>query len=108
MPRARSLHSREFPNQESLNEEIKLLVLLAAVIPFSMAVAGPMKGHPNLEAAEADLSNAQQHITKSQEANEWDAGGHAQEGQGADRARRRKRSTRPRSPRTATKRISLN
>jgi hypothetical protein len=58
-------------------KKIKLLVIAAAVIPFSMAIAGPMKGHPNLEAAEADLSNAQTHITKSQEANEWDAGGHA-------------------------------
>ena len=58
-------------------KKIKLLVIAAAVIPFTMAVAGPMKGHPNLEAAEADLNSAWGHITKSQELNEWDAGGHA-------------------------------
>nr|HEX4313669.1 hypothetical protein [Kofleriaceae bacterium] len=58
-------------------KKIKLLVIAAAVIPFSMAIAGPMKGHPNLEKAEADLTNAWEHITASQQANEFDAGGHA-------------------------------
>ena len=57
---------------------IKTLVLAAAVIaPLGFAVAGPMKGHPNLEAAQKALDTALDKITASQKANEWDEGGHA-------------------------------
>jgi hypothetical protein len=57
---------------------IKTLVLAAAVIaPLGFAVAGPMKGHPNLEAASHALDTAFEKITASQKANEFDEGGHA-------------------------------
>jgi len=57
---------------------IKTLVLAAAVVaPLGFAVAGPMKGHPNLEAAQKALDTALDKITASQKANEWDEGGHA-------------------------------
>ena len=57
---------------------IKTLILAAAVVaPLGFAVAGPMKGHPNLEAAQKALDTALEKITDSQKANEWDEGGHA-------------------------------
>ena len=57
---------------------IKILVLLAAVVaPLGFAAAGPMKGHPNLEAATKALNTAYDKIVASQSANEWDEGGHA-------------------------------
>jgi hypothetical protein len=57
---------------------IKTLILAAAVAaPLGFAVAGPMKGHPNLEAAQKALDTALEKITASQKANEWDEGGHA-------------------------------
>jgi hypothetical protein len=57
---------------------IKTLVLAAAIAaPLGFAVAGPMKGHPNLEAAQKALDTALDKITASQKANEWDEGGHA-------------------------------
>jgi len=57
---------------------IKTLILAAAVAaPLGFAVAGPMKGHPNLEAAQKALDTAAEKITASQKANEWDEGGHA-------------------------------
>ena len=57
-------------------------IALTALLAFSggVLVAGPLKGHPNLEKARAALNDADKYITKSQEANEgvWkDEGGHA-------------------------------
>ena len=63
---------------------IKTLVLAAAVAaPLGFAVAGPMKGHPNLEAAQKALDTALEKITASQKANEFDEGGHAKKAKDA-------------------------
>ena len=55
-------------------------VLLTAAVAFPVGLmAGPMRGHPQLEAARNDLDRAWGHISRSQEANEWspgDEGGH--------------------------------
>jgi hypothetical protein len=57
-------------------------ILLTAAIAFPAGLmAGPMRGHPQLEAARADLDRADRHISASQHDNEWspgDEGGHGQ------------------------------
>ena len=57
-------------------------ILITGVVAFSMglglAFAGPMRAHKNLEAAQRDLNLAWEHITASQNAHEWDEGGHAE------------------------------
>lgn len=55
------------------------IILLTAVLAFTGGVltAGPMRHHPNLEKAEADLNAAWEHIAAAQSANEYDMGGHA-------------------------------
>lgn len=58
-----------------------ILLTAAVAFPAGLLTAGPMRGHPQLEAARNDLDRADQHITRSQEANEWspsDEGGHGQ------------------------------
>lgn len=49
----------------------------AVALPLGFAAAGPMKGHPNLIKAQDAINTAWKHITASQDANEFDAGGHA-------------------------------
>ena len=60
-------------------------ILLTAAIAFPVGIlaAGPLKGHPNMKAAEADLGRAWNHITAAQKANEWDLGGHAEKAKDA-------------------------
>ena len=62
--------------------KVRTILLTAAVaFPVGMLSAGPMRGHPQLEAARNDLDRAVMHITRSQEMNEWspgDEGGHGQ------------------------------
>jgi hypothetical protein len=54
-------------------------ILITAALAFTGGVltAGPMRGHPNLEAARSDLNAAWEHISRAQSANEYDMGGHA-------------------------------
>jgi hypothetical protein len=54
-------------------------ILITAVLAFTGGIltAGPLRGHPNLEAAKNDLNAAWEHITRAQSANEYDMGGHA-------------------------------
>jgi hypothetical protein len=55
-------------------------ILITAALAFTGGVltAGPLRGHPNLEAARNDLNGAWDHISRAQQANEYDMGGHAQ------------------------------
>jgi len=59
------------------------ILAAAVVLPITFAAAGPMKGHPNLVKAQNDINNAWTHITASQEAHEFDAGGHAEKAKAA-------------------------
>ncbi len=43
----------------------------------AVALAGPAKGHPNLQAALKALNNAESKIWAAQRANEFDLDGHA-------------------------------
>ena len=57
---------------------VKTIILTAAVaLPLGFAVAGPLKGHPNLQAADKALATAWDKITAAQKANEFDMDGHA-------------------------------
>src|SRR6202000_2347646 len=62
-------------------------IIVTAIVAFAMgmglAFAGPMRAHKNLEAAQRDLNLAWDHITASQNAHEWDEGGHAEKAKGA-------------------------
>jgi len=55
------------------------IVMLTAVLAFTGGIltAGPMRHHPNLEAARNDLNKAWEHISAAQSSNEYDMGGHA-------------------------------
>jgi hypothetical protein len=58
--------------------KMKTILLTAAIVfPIGVLTAGPMRGHPNLEAARNDLNKAWDHISAAQSANEYDMGGHA-------------------------------
>lgn len=57
---------------------LKTIVITAAIaFPVGMLAAGPMKGHPNLQAADKALTTAWEKITAAQKANEFDLDGHA-------------------------------
>ncbi|HSN27512.1 MAG TPA: hypothetical protein VLT45_14555 [Kofleriaceae bacterium] len=57
---------------------LKTIVITAAVaFPVGMLAAGPMKGHPNMQAADKALNTAWEKITAAQKANEFDLDGHA-------------------------------
>ncbi len=57
---------------------LKTIIITAAIaLPLGFAVAGPLKGHPNLEAATKALDNAWEKISAAQSANEFDMNGHA-------------------------------
>jgi hypothetical protein len=59
--------------------KLRIAILTAVVaFPLGLLVAGPMRSHRNLLAAQSDLNQAWNHITASQKANEWDEGGHAE------------------------------
>jgi hypothetical protein len=62
--------------------KLTTIALTAAIcLPLGITLAGPLKGHPNLEKARNALNDADKWISKSQEANEgvWkDEGGHGQ------------------------------
>jgi hypothetical protein len=62
--------------------KFRTIALTALVcLPIGVVIAGPMKGHPNLEKARSALNEADTFISKSQAANEhvWkDEGGHGQ------------------------------
>jgi hypothetical protein len=58
--------------------KMKTILLTAAIVfPIGVLTAGPMRGHPNLEAARNDLNKAWDHISAAQSSNEYDMGGHA-------------------------------
>ncbi|HUJ61050.1 MAG TPA: hypothetical protein VLX92_21250 [Kofleriaceae bacterium] len=58
--------------------KVSTILLTAAIaFPIGILAAGPLKGHPNLKAADADLAKAWEHITAAQKANEFDMDGHA-------------------------------
>jgi hypothetical protein len=58
--------------------KMKTILLTAAIVfPIGVLTAGPMRGHPNLEAARNDLNKAWDHVSAAQSANEYDMGGHA-------------------------------
>ena len=57
---------------------LKTAILTAAIaLPLGFAVAGPLKGHPNLQAATTALNTAWDKIGAAQKANEFDMDGHA-------------------------------
>jgi hypothetical protein len=59
----------------------RTIAIFAGGLMLGLAVgayAGPMKGHPNLEAAHKFLVQADEKITAAQKANEYDMEGHAQ------------------------------
>lgn len=58
-----------------------ILLTAAVAFPIGALTAGPMRGHPQLEAARSDLDRAWRHVTRSQEENEWVPGD--EEGHGA-------------------------
>lgn len=55
----------------------KKLMLSAVGVLLVSGLAFAMDRHPNLTIAEKDLSNADEHISAAQRANEFDMGGHA-------------------------------
>jgi len=58
--------------------KLKTIVITAAVaLPIGYLAAGPMKGHPNLQAADKALATAWEKIGAAQKANEFDMDGHA-------------------------------
>jgi len=64
------------------------IVLVTALIaaPIGFLAAGPLKGHPHLQKANAALNTAWEEISASQKANEgiWkDEGGHGQKAKDA-------------------------
>jgi len=57
---------------------LKTIIITAAIaLPVGMLAAGPMKGHPNLQAADKALATAWEKIGAAQKANEFDMDGHA-------------------------------
>jgi hypothetical protein len=58
--------------------KLKTILITAAVaFPVGILAAGPMKGHPNMQAADKALATAWTKITAAQKANEFDLDGHA-------------------------------
>ena len=58
--------------------KLKTIVITAAIaFPVGMLAAGPMKGHPNMQAAQKALDTAWTKISAAQKANEFDMDGHA-------------------------------
>ena len=58
--------------------KLKTIVITAAVaFPIGYLAAGPMKGHPNMQAAQKALNTAWDKISAAQKANEFDMDGHA-------------------------------
>lgn len=67
-----------------MSKKLPTILLTAAIaFPVGILAAGPLKGHPNMKAAESDLNRAWNHITAAQKANEWDMDGHAQKAKDA-------------------------
>ena len=59
-------------------KKLATIAITAAIcLPLGAFAKDALKGHPNLEKARAALNDADNWITKSQAANEWDEGGHA-------------------------------
>ena len=57
---------------------LKTIIITAAIaLPLGFALAGPLKGHPNLQAADKALATAWEKIEAAQKANEFDMDGHA-------------------------------
>ena len=54
-----------------------VLITAAVVFPIGVFAAGPLKGHPNLQAADKALATAWEKISAAQKANEFDMEGHA-------------------------------
>jgi hypothetical protein len=54
-----------------------VLITAAVVFPIGVFAAGPLKGHPNLVAADKALATAWDKISAAQKANEFDMDGHA-------------------------------
>ena len=52
-------------------------MVLVATITFPAFASGPVKSHPNLEAADKQVAAALEKIAAAQKANEWDMDGHA-------------------------------
>jgi hypothetical protein len=72
----------EIKGESQMKRLCTVLVSCAVLLPLAVAAnAGPLKGHPNLSAAEVKLHAAAKSISKSQEANECVfgvEGGHGQ------------------------------
>ena len=63
---------------------LKTIIITAAIaLPLGFAAAGPLKGHPNLQAAAKALDIAAEKITAAQKVNEFDMDGHAQKAKDA-------------------------
>lgn len=54
-----------------------ILATAALTFPLGVLVAGPLRGHPNLQAARVEVDTAWQRISAAQVANEFDMEGHA-------------------------------
>jgi hypothetical protein len=58
--------------------KLRTIVLTTAIAcPFGALVAGPLRGHPNLQAARVEVDRAWERITVAQKDNEFDMEGHA-------------------------------
>jgi hypothetical protein len=65
-------------------KNLKTIVITACIaLPLGFAAAGPLKGHPNLQAAQTALETATTKIGAAQTANEFDMDGHAQKAKDA-------------------------
>jgi len=53
------------------------LAAVAAAVVATVACAGQLKGHPNLQKARTSLNSAYDWINEAQKENEFDLGGHA-------------------------------
>jgi hypothetical protein len=54
-----------------------ILITAAVIFPIGVFAGSPLKGHPNLIAADKALAVAWDKITAAQQANEYDLDGHA-------------------------------
>ncbi|HUO57127.1 MAG TPA: hypothetical protein VMV05_03025 [bacterium] len=50
---------------------------MGAVLVVGLAMAGPLRGHPNLKMAHNKIKGALVDLVAAQKANEYDLGGHA-------------------------------
>lgn len=62
-----------------MSSKLRTIIMTAAIsLPIGVFAAGPLKGHPNLTAADRAINGAYEKIIAAQKANEFDMDGHAE------------------------------